>query len=111
MNTKKMEGLREKILNSGIVPVAIFLSLLLIHTQGFCDNTSAADDMDKMATSISGTIFASWVRKIILTFGFGIGGYSSVMAGSPKPFLAGAAIGLIYNFIPNIVDFVTSIKL
>jgi hypothetical protein len=65
--------------------------------------------MNKMATSVVDTIFAPWVRKTALALGGGLGIFQSIGAGSVKPFMTWGGIGLLINYIPKLVTFLSSL--
>lgn len=79
---------------------------MLLPSQGFCADSAA---MDTMATNVVDTIFAPWVRKTALALGGGLGVFQSIGAGSFKPFLTWGGIGLLVNFVPNLVNFLSTL--
>ena len=107
MSLNRIEKLIDKTNNANIIPLALFLVFLLINTQGFCDAT--ATDMDAMAKSVVETIFAPWVRKTALALGGGLGVFQSIGAGSFKPFMTWGGIGLLINYIPKLVTFLSTL--
>lgn len=108
MQANKIEDLLNKSTSNRIVPIGLFLVFLLINTQGFCDKAAEAE-MNTMATSVVETIFAPWVRKTALALGGGLGVFQSIGAGSFKPFMTWGGIGLLINYIPKLVTFLSTL--
>lgn len=79
---------------------------MLLPSQGFCADTTA---MDKMATNVVDTVFAPWVRRTVLALGGALGVFKAIGAGSFMPFLTWGGIGLMVNFIPNLVNFLSTL--
>lgn len=96
--------------SSKAIPVVVFFGVLFLSSYGFCDGTSSAPEteMNKMASSVVETIFAPWVRKTALALGGGLGIFQSIGAGSFKPFMTWGGIGLLINYIPKLVNFLSS---
>ena len=88
--------------------MTIFVLALVLQTQGYCDNAGEVE-MNTMATNVVETIFAPWVRKTALALGGGLGIFQSIGAGSFKPFMTWGGIGLLINYIPKLVNFLSTL--
>jgi len=96
--------------SSKVIPVVVFFGVLFLSSYGFCDATTTTPEaeMNKMASSVVETVFAPWVRKTALALGGGLGIFQSIGAGSFKPFMTWGGIGLLINYIPKLVNFLSS---
>lgn len=90
------------------IPVVVFSTVLLMQTQAFCDTSAAEAEMNKMANFLVDFIFAGWVRKSCLALGGGYGLYQIYAANSIKPLLTWGGIGLLVNFIPELINYLTA---
>jgi len=108
MKSKQLENILEQANANKVIPATLFLLIFFTHTQGFCD-AAATEEMNKMATSVVDTIFAPWVRKTALALGGGVGLFQSIGAGSFKPFMTWGGIGLLINYIPKLVNFLSTL--
>jgi hypothetical protein len=109
---RKIENIMEKFSDPNrIIPALLLISVLALHSQGFCDGTSppADSEMNSMANKVVEVIFAPWVRKTALALGGGLGLFQSIGAGSFKPFMTWGGIGLLVNYIPKIVTYLTTL--
>lgn len=101
-HTKELESVLS---NKTTAVFIIFLVGLALPAQGFCNDA----EMNTMATGLVDTIFAPWVRKTVLALGGGLGGFRSVGSGSFQPLLLWGGIGLVYNFIPKLINFLSTL--
>lgn len=91
--------------NTTVLVCTMLIIGLLLPNQGSCEDA----EMNTMATNVVNTVFAPWVRKTALALGGGLGVFQSIGAGSFKPFLTWGGIGLLVNFIPKLVNFLSTL--
>lgn len=84
------------------------LAFLLPET-AYCDHSAASGEMDKMATTVVDTIFAPWVRKTALALGGGLGLFQSISGGGWKPLVGWGGLGIFINYIPKIINFLSTL--
>jgi|GEM_PF-5120250 len=94
--------------NPHVLGCAALMIALSLPTQGFCADAADAA-MNTMAENVTKTIFAPWVRKTALALGGGLGIFQSIGAGSFKPFMIWGGIGLLINFIPKLVEYLSTV--
>jgi len=87
---------------------AFVLIALMIPVQGYCDAAALKDVEDMTKTTID-TIFAPWLRKTLLGFGAGWGLFQSIAGGSFKPLLTWGGLGLVANYIPKLVEYLSKL--
>lgn len=79
---------------------------LLAATTGFCD---AEADVMKEVTKVQGVLFGPVVRKIALVLGLGGGVFQAFMSGSVRPLIIYGGLGLIVNFLPSMINWITDL--
>ena len=89
--------------------IGVFVLIaLMIPAQGYCDAAALKDVEDMTKTTID-TIFAPWLRKTLLGFGAGWGLFQSIAGGSFKPLLTWGGLGLVANYIPKLVEYLSKL--
>ena len=89
--------------------IGVFVLIaLMVPMQGYCDGAALKDVEDMTKTTID-TIFAPWLRKTLLGFGAGWGLFQSIAGGSFKPLLTWGGLGLVANYIPKLVEYLSKL--
>lgn len=97
-----------KINLSRVLPLALLVCGILMHSQGYCDAKST-DGLDSITTNVMGIIFGSTVRKSLLAIAAAWGVFQAVTSGSFKPVLFWGGIGLAIAYVPRLVDIISSV--
>ncbi|MBX9744360.1 MAG: hypothetical protein K2X08_04020 [Chlamydiales bacterium] len=91
-----------------VLPLALFVCGMLMHSQGYCD-AKATEGLDSITTNVMGIIFGSTVRKSLLAIAAAWGVFQAVTSGSFKPVLFWGGIGLAIAYVPRLVEIISSV--
>jgi hypothetical protein len=105
---KKINALIENLQDSNAIPAIIFVTALILHSQAFCDTAAEEAVMTGAVATATKIIFSEWAKKIVLAAGAFYGGIKTVGAGSVYPFVTWFGCGLIYNFLPSMINLLVS---
>ena len=83
-------------------------ALVLSSSQGYCAD-SGAQGIETQVKAVKEVIFGKGIRMLVMLFGISWGFFKTVMAGSFQPILLYGGIGLVFFFVPKLIDLISGI--